>query len=81
MLLEVKWRVDPQPASTLYQFMGKVNGKLVGTIGLFVSMSGFSPDAVDALVAGKELNLILMDGDDVRALVRGDIGIEDPSSS
>ena len=57
--------------------MGKVNGKLVGTIGLFASMSGFSRDSVDALVAGKELNLILMDGDDVRAVVCGDIAIED----
>lgn len=55
--------------------MGKVSGKLTGTVGLFVSMSGFSPDAVNALVAGKELNLILMDGDDVRAVARGDIGI------
>jgi Restriction endonuclease len=77
MLLEVKWRQDPQPASALYQFMGKVNGKLVGTIGLFVSMSGFSTDAVDALLAGKQLNLVLMDGDDVRAVRRGDIGITD----
>jgi len=77
MLLEVKWRSDPQPASTLYQFMGKVNGKLVGTIGLFVSMSGFTSDAVDALVAGKELTMILMDGTDVQAVVDGDFGIED----
>ena len=77
MLLEVKWRQDPQPASALYQFMGKVNGKLVGTVGLFVSMSGFSSDAVDALLAGKQLNLVLMDGDDVRAVRRGDIGIAD----
>ena len=67
-----------EPHSTsLYQFMGKVSGKLVGTVGLFVSMSGFSTDAVDALIAGKELNLILMDGGDVRAVVRGDIDIVD----
>jgi hypothetical protein len=57
--------------------LGKVNGKLVGTVGLFVSMRGFSTDAVDALLAGKQLNLILMDGDDVRAVRRGDIGIAD----
>src|SRR5262245_747316 len=36
MLIELKWRSDPQPASALYEFMGKVSGKLVGTIGLFV---------------------------------------------
>lgn len=76
MLLELKWRKDRQPASTLYQFMGKVSGKLVGTIGLFVSMSGFSDDAVDALVVGKQINLILMDGDDVRAIVDGYVSVE-----
>ena len=66
LLLEAKWTGGTIPASAMYQFMGKVSGKLVGTIGLFVSMTGFSPDAVDALKAGKELNLILMDGDDLR---------------
>ncbi len=39
-LLEAKWHADPLPASTLYQFKGKVDGKLVGTIGIFISMSG-----------------------------------------
>lgn len=76
MLLEAKWTSDPQPASALYQFTGKVSGKLVGTVGLFVSMSGVSPDAVDALIAGKQLNLILMDGDDLRAVARDDITID-----
>ena len=76
MLLEAKWTSDPQPASALYQFTGKISGKLVGTVGLFVSMCGVSPDAIDALIAGKQLNLILMDGDDLRAIVRDDITID-----
>lgn len=75
MLLEAKWTGDPHPASSLYQFRGKVEGKLAGTLGLFVSMAGFSPDAVDALIAGKELNLILMDGEDVRTIVDGKMNI------
>jgi hypothetical protein len=28
-LLEAKWHADPLPASTLYQFKGKVDGKLL----------------------------------------------------
>ncbi|CCQ46365.1 putative uncharacterized protein [Pseudarthrobacter siccitolerans] len=75
MLLEAKWTADAHPASSLYQFRGKVDGKLVGTLGLFASMGGFSTDAVDALIAGKELNLILMDGDDVRMIVDGHMTI------
>ena len=75
MLLEAKWVQDPLPASSIYQFRGKVEGKLVGTIGVFISMSGFSADAVDALVAGKTINTVLFDGDDVRAVAAGQIGI------
>lgn len=54
-LLEAKWHADPLPASTLYQFKGKVDGKLIGTIGIFISMSGYSEGAVDALSLGKRL--------------------------
>lgn len=77
MLVEAKWTKDPHPASSLYQFRGKVEGKLAGTLGIFVSMAGFSSDAVDALVAGKELNLVLFDGDDLREIVAGHISIQD----
>lgn len=71
-LLEAKWHADPLPASTLYQFKGKVDGKLAGTIGIFISMSGYAADAVDALILGKGLNVILVDRRDMdSAIVRG----------
>lgn len=66
-LLEAKWHKDSLPASSIYAFKGKVDGKLVGTIGIFISMSGFSEDAVDALSLGKTLNVILFDKDDIEA--------------
>lgn len=75
MLLEAKWTQGPLPASSIYQFRGKVDGKLVGTIGIFISMGGFGPDAIDALVAGKVINTILFDGDDMRAIAANQIGI------
>ena len=71
-LIEAKWHADPLPASTLYQFKGKVDGKLAGTIGIFISMSGYAEQAVDALVLGKDLNIVLFDGRDMdAAIVRG----------
>jgi hypothetical protein len=77
MLFEAKWTRDPVPASALYQFRGKLDGKLAGTLGAFLSMAGYSKDAVDALVAGKSLNLILFDGEDMRKLSEpGCIGIK-----
>ena len=64
-LLEAKWHTPPIAASALYAFKGKVDGKLVGTIGVFFSMSDYSAEAVDALLYGKELNLILFGRQDL----------------
>lgn len=64
-LLEAKWHSSPVPASSLYAFKGKVDGKLTGTVGVFFSMSDYSKEAVDALLCGKELNLILFGRDDL----------------
>ncbi|APE12542.1 hypothetical protein BO226_24570 (plasmid) [Rhodococcus sp. 2G] len=74
-LFEAKWTSAAHPASSLYQFKGKVDGKLTGTIGLFFSMSGYSTDAVDALIAGKDLNLVLFDRADVDLVIKNRIGI------
>ncbi|MEZ8041172.1 restriction endonuclease [Vibrio sp. 1F263] len=68
-LLEAKWVKDPIPASTIYQFKGKVDGKLSGTLGIFISMSGYSEDAIDALTLGKSLNVILFDKRDLDAVI------------
>lgn len=70
MLFEAKWTSKPVPASTLYQFRGKLEGKLVGTLGVFISMGGYSGDAVDALIAGKSVNLVLFDRDDMDQIVQ-----------
>ena len=70
---EAKWRKNPIPASDLYAFKGKVDGKLVGTIGVVISISDYSDDAPDALVKGKELNLILFDRNDFRLIVDGTV--------
>jgi hypothetical protein len=66
-LLEAKWHSKPMPASTIYSFKGKVDGKLSGTIGLFISMSGYGPDAVGALIRGKDLNTLLFDSIDIES--------------
>ena len=70
-LVEAKWHDQPIPASTIYQFKGKVEGKVVGTIGVFISMSGYTKECVDALVLGKSLNVLLLDGQDMAAAVSG----------
>lgn len=77
VLIEAKWTAAKHPASSIYQFKGKVDGKLVGTLGLFVSINGFTKDAINALVAGKDLNIVLAEGADIRAIAENHITILD----
>ncbi len=74
-LCEAKWHADQLPASTIYSFLGKVGGKLAGTLGVFVSMGGFSEDTSYALSLGKAMRVILVDGDDVRAVFDASEGL------
>ncbi|MGN2638481.1 hypothetical protein ACWEKT_20005 [Nocardia takedensis] len=74
-LFEAKWTSEAHPASSLYQFKGKVEGKLAGTLGLFFSMSGYSNDAIGALVAGKELDIVLFNDTDIELVVEGTVEI------
>ncbi|MAF72090.1 MAG: hypothetical protein CL591_16075 [Alteromonas sp.] len=76
-LLEAKWHKTPIPASSLYSFKGKVDGKLIGTIGVFFSMSDYSKDAIDALLSGKELNLILFGHTDLCLIDAGEVTMRD----
>jgi hypothetical protein len=75
-LLEAKWHKDPLPASSIYQFKGKVDGKLFGTLGIFISMSGYSKDAVDALTLGKSLNIVLFGKEDIDSVILGERGFK-----
>ena len=72
-LLEAKWTKKPTNASSLYSFRGKVEGKLSGTMGVFISMSGFSIDAPDALTMGKPANSVLFDESDMDAIFKGEV--------
>lgn len=73
-LIEAKWHQSAMPASSIYQFKGKVDGKLVGTIGIYISISGFSSEAVDALTFGKSINIILFDNEDFATCINEENG-------
>ena len=64
-LVEMKWQKDPLPASEIYAFRAKVEGKLVGTVGVFIAINGFSEAAPNALRSGKEINVLLFDRQDL----------------
>jgi len=55
-------------------FSGKLTRKLENTLGLFLSINGFSEDAVKAHSSGRRL-MILMDGSDIMAVIEGRIDL------
>lgn len=73
-LLEAKWQKDPVAAKELDSLAGKISRKLENTLGLFLSINGFSEDGVKAHSSGKLL-VILMDGSDLMAVLEGRIDL------
>ena len=70
-LLEAKWEHNPVPASSIFAFKGKVDGKFSGTRGIFISMSGYSEGCKDATARGKNLNILLFDKNDIEDIEVG----------
>lgn len=67
-LFEAKWQQEPVAVQDLDAFSAKVQRKLENTLGLFLSMNGFSSDAIKAHSRGTP-NTVLMDGADLHAVL------------
>ncbi len=75
-LLEAKWQKTPINAADLYAFGGKIEGKFKSTVGLFISLDGFSKESTKT---GSSVvkSMILMDGADLMLVLDGRIGLND----
>lgn len=69
-LIEAKWHDKWSASDSLYPFAAKVEGKMYGR-GIFISINGFSSDAIQALITGKALRTILVDGGDLVPITEG----------
>jgi restriction endonuclease Mrr len=67
-LLEAKWQKALVNAGELYKFAGKVNGKRKNTLGLFISIDGFSTESTQTTNPDLR-SIILMDGMDLDAVL------------
>jgi hypothetical protein len=67
-LFEAKWQKEKVPAADLDAFSAKVGRKLENTLGLFLSLNGFTTDGIQAHSRGS-LRLLLMDGPDLIAVL------------
>lgn len=74
-LLEAKWQNDPVPAADLDALAAKLARKLDNTLGLFLSINGFSNDGVQAHSSAGRRLILLMDGGDLMAVLEGRIDL------
>ncbi len=74
-LLEVKWRNKPTPLAVLDSFSGKIGRKFENTLGLFISISGFSEEAIEQFKNSSDKRVLLMDCEDLIAVLDGRITI------
>lgn len=73
-ILEARWRDKPADKADLDVFEGKVRAKLENTLGLFLSINGFSEEALRAK-AGTQAAIILMTGEDMMAVLEERISL------
>jgi hypothetical protein len=74
-LVEAKWQGDRIGQAELLTFFGKVSGKAQWTRGLFISISGFTEDGLEAFSRGKPTNIICMDGLDLHHVLQGRLNL------
>jgi hypothetical protein len=67
-LFEAKWQQELVTAAGLDAFASKVRRKLENTLGVFLSINGFSADGIAAHASGGAV-IILMDGSDLMAVL------------
>ncbi|MGB6896110.1 MAG: hypothetical protein WBF37_09250 [Dehalococcoidia bacterium] len=75
-LFEAKWQDALVTAADMDSLMGKIQRKLDNTLGLFLSISGFSDEGVNAVSSGRRV-IILMDGADLMAVLEDRIDLQE----
>lgn len=76
-LLEAKWQSKKVDLADLRDLDGAVSSSLDNTLGLFVSINGFSDDAIAAYPQGSRPKMICMDGQDITFVSEGRIDLCD----
>jgi hypothetical protein len=75
-LVEAKWQSNPIRATELDGLAAKVRRKLDNTLGLFISINGFSPEAILTHSANRPV-LLLMNGADLSAVLESRIDLQE----
>jgi hypothetical protein len=75
-IVEAKWQDASVITEALYKFAMKAEGKMYGR-GLFISVNAYSNQGLPALIAGKHIKTILVDGEDLTLVLEGKITLSE----
>lgn len=73
-LVEARWTQEPMQPKDVRDFQGKVQEKLDNTLGLFISMRGFTESA-KSIHLGVRRNVLMADGAHLSAVLEGRIDL------
>ncbi len=76
-LVEAKWVKAPVAGAEFGAFSYKIEGKTVDTRGLYVSVNGYSPEAIRGMNAKGALKFVCVDGAHIMRAVSTDDGFQD----
>ncbi len=76
-LLEAKWTTTKINESELLVFRGKIEGKSQFTRGLFVSINGYTEEALAAITKGKSPNFVMLDGSHLYRVLEGNVRLDE----
>lgn len=69
-LIELKWIAGHTEPKEIASFFYKVEGKMQGR-GIFLAMNGYTPGAISSLPMGKDLKVLLLDGQHIANVFYG----------
>lgn len=75
-LLEVKWVEGNLAASSLYSFIGKIENKFHGTLGIFISHKKLEENFINALNKGRRQSVIVIHGEDIEELFKDNFSFQ-----
>jgi Holliday junction resolvase-like predicted endonuclease len=70
-ILEAKWEQGPVDYGPMAKLRGRITQRLAGTRGVLLSMSGYSDEALEGIVRGQQLDMLLLDRTHLEAMLSG----------
>jgi Holliday junction resolvase-like predicted endonuclease len=70
-VLEAKWEQEKTDTGSISKLQKRVRQRLIATVGIFVSMAGYTKEAVDDTNVGERLEVLLLDRSHLEAMLSG----------